>query len=57
MKIVYRILSDNVKFYTNNIVACDAICAGIIENGFIPKVRRMLKRDVPISDLKLVEGL
>lgn len=60
MNIVYQI-----KFggkwggvaYTRNIADCDSLCARMIDEGIYPKVRRMQRKDVPLSDLELVNNL
>lgn len=57
MSAVYQIKSDGITAYASNIVACDEICARIINNGGKVKVRRMPKRLVPMCDLELVNQL
>lgn len=57
MNIVYQIKSDDITAYASNIVACDELCAKIIDGGGSVRVRRMKKSMVPMSDLELVNTL
>jgi len=57
MNIVYQIKANGVLAYALNIVKCDEICAKLINEGIYPKVRRMKKSDVPMSDLSMVLAL
>lgn len=57
MNILYQIISKNVRAYASNIVACDELCAKIINNGGEVKVRRMKRSMVPMCDLELINEL
>lgn len=54
---LYQITAKDVRAYTTNIEACDVLCAIIIGNGYKPHVRRIKRSQVPMRDLKLVNGL
>ena len=57
MNVVYQIKSEGLTAYASNIVACDELCAKIINGGGTVKVRRMPRRLVPMCDLELVNQL
>jgi len=57
MGVLYQIVTKDIRAYAANIVACDELCAIIIGNGYKPHVRRIKRSQVPMRDLKLVNGL
>lgn len=57
MDVLYQIVTKDIRAYAADIVACDELCAKIIDNGCIPKVRRIKRSQVPMCDLELVNGL
>lgn len=56
-KVVYQIKEKGITAYASNIASCDALCAIMINNGGNPKVRRMKRTQVPLSDIELVTEL
>ena len=57
MDVLYQIIAKDMRAYAANIEACDELCAIIIGNGYKPHVRRIKRSQVPMCDLKLVNGL